>query len=105
MKKTLKGIVVSDKMDKTAVVAVDRLKEHSKYKKKMKISKHYKAHDEKNVCKVGDQVIIIESQPISKDKKWRILEVVRPASRVTEEEPPKNSEEEKEMIKKEKENL
>jgi len=70
--KILKGIVVSDKTDKTVIVSVTRYKEHPKYKKRYKISKRYKAHDEENKCKVGDEVTIQECKPISKDKKWRI---------------------------------
>ena len=70
--RTKRGIVVSDKMDKTAVVAVERLKVHSKYKKRIKITKKYKADDPENKFKVGDKVVIIESRPLSKDKRWRI---------------------------------
>lgn len=70
--RTLKGIVVSDKMEKTVVVLVTRYKEHPKYKKRYKISKKYKAHDEENKCKIGDEVTIQECKPMSKDKKWRI---------------------------------
>ena len=68
--RSLSGIVVSDKMDKTIVVLVDRYKEHPKYKKRFKISKRYKADDQKNEYKEGDKVIIHEVKPISKDKKW-----------------------------------
>ena len=64
------GIVVSDKMDKTVVVKIDRLKMHSKYKKKYRVSKKYKAHDAENEFKIGDKVEIIEVKPISKEKKW-----------------------------------
>ena len=70
IKKGKVGVVVSDKMDKTVVVKIDRLKMHSKYKKKYKVSKKYKAHDEENKFKVGDKVMIMETKPISKDKKW-----------------------------------
>lgn len=73
--KTLKGVVVSDKMDKTIVVKVDRLKDHPKYKKKFKVSKRYKAHDEENKFKEGDVVNIIESRAISKDKRWIAREI------------------------------
>jgi small subunit ribosomal protein S17 len=69
------GIVVSDKMDKTVVVKIDRLKMHPIYRKKYKISKKYKAHDIENKFKVGDKVKIIESKPISKEKKWVAKEV------------------------------
>jgi len=66
----LKGEVVSDKMQKTVVVAVTRLKPHPKYKKYHKVTKRYKAHDEKQEYKVGDEVVIHEARPMSKDKRW-----------------------------------
>jgi len=69
-KKILRGKVISDKMDKTIVILVENLREHSKYQKKYKISKKYKADDKKNECKIGDMVEIIESGPISKEKRW-----------------------------------
>lgn len=72
-KRILKGTVVSDKMDKTIVVLVERTKEHPKYRKRYKISKKYKAHDPENKYHQGDKVIIQESKPISKDKKWIVL--------------------------------
>ncbi len=72
-KKILKGVVVSDKMDKTIVVLVNRLKKHPRYKKRYKISKKYKAHDQENKYKTGDIVIIQENRPISKNKKWIVL--------------------------------
>lgn len=68
----LKGVVVSDKMDKTIVISVSRLKKHPRYKKRYRVDKKYKAHDEKNEFKIGDQVIIKECRPISKGKKWRV---------------------------------
>lgn len=71
--KTLTGIVVSDKTDKTVTVSVTRFKEHPKYKKRYKISKRYKAHDENNQFKVGDKITIRECAPISKDKRWRVV--------------------------------
>jgi small subunit ribosomal protein S17 len=71
---TLKGVVVSDKMDKTVVVSVSRFVKHPKYGKYYSISKKYKAHDEGNKCKVGDKVEIVETRPISKDKKFKIKE-------------------------------
>jgi small subunit ribosomal protein S17 len=73
-KKTLKGIVLSNKMDKTAVVAVTRFVKHSKYKKYFKITKKFKAHDENNAVNVGDKVSIVETRPISKDKHFAIVE-------------------------------
>lgn len=68
-----KGIVVSDKMEKTVIVAVDTYKTHSKYKKKYKSTKRYKAHDEENKFKVGDAVEIEPTKPISKDKKYKVV--------------------------------
>ena len=72
-KKTLKGVVVSDKMDKTVVVSVETLKQHPKYEKYFKTRKKYKAHDPENKYKVGDKVAIQESRPISKDKRWQVI--------------------------------
>lgn len=69
-----KGIVVSDKMDKTVVVRVDSLKNHPKYKKKYKVSKRYKVHDEKNEKKIGDVVEIFPVRPKSKDKKYNLVQ-------------------------------
>ena len=69
----LKGTVVSDKMEKTVVVEVERVKEHPRYKKRYKSHKKYKAHDEKGECKKGDKVVIGECRPMSKDKKWRVI--------------------------------
>ena len=72
-KKILKGVVVSDKMDKTVVVLVSRFVEHEKYGKRIKKNKKYKAHDENNTKKVGDKVEIEETRPISKDKKFKVV--------------------------------
>ena len=72
-KKVLKGKVVSDKMDKTVVVSVSNFIKHPKYGKYYQKNKKYKAHDEENKYKVGDKVEIIETRPISKDKKFRVL--------------------------------
>ena len=71
--RTLKGLVVSDKMDKTIIVLVNRYKEHPKYKKRYKVSKKYQVDDSKNECKIGDKVIIQEVRPISKNKKWKVI--------------------------------
>jgi small subunit ribosomal protein S17 len=73
LKKIIKGVVVSDKMDKTVVVKVTRFVEHKKYGKRIKKTKNYKAHDEQNAKKVGDVVEIEETRPISKDKKFKII--------------------------------
>jgi len=75
-KRQLKGEVVSDKMQKTVVVRVERIKEHPKYKKRYKIHKKYKAHDEKGEYKIGDKVLIEECRPISKEKKWRVIKKI-----------------------------
>ncbi len=71
--KTLKGVVVSDKMDKTIVVEVTRFVEHKKYGKRIKKTKKYKAHDEENIKKIGDLVEIEETKPLSKDKHFRVV--------------------------------
>lgn len=78
-RKVLLGTVTSDKMEKTAVVNVERTIQHPLYKKTVRRSKRYKIHDEENVCNIGDLVKLIECKPISKDKCWRLLEVVRKA--------------------------
>ncbi len=72
-KRILNGTVVSDKMDKTAVVAVTRFVKHPKYQKYFKITKKYKAHNEDNASKIGDKVSIQEGRPISKDKRFTII--------------------------------
>ncbi len=71
--RTFKGVVVSDKMEKTIVVRVDRVKAHPKYKKRYIVSKNYKVHDEKNKFKIGDKVVFAECRPLSKDKRWRVI--------------------------------
>ncbi len=70
------GKVISDKMDKTVVIAVDTPKHHPLYKKTIRRVAKYKAHDEKNQCRTGDTVKIIETRPLSKDKRWRVAEIV-----------------------------
>lgn len=79
LRKERTGIVTSDKMDKTIVVTVDRLARHKKYKKVIKISKKYYAHDEENAAKVGDRVMIAETRPTSKLKRWRLVEIQKVA--------------------------
>ncbi len=78
-KKEKQGVVISNKMEKTVVVKVASYNPHPKYKKIMESNKHYKAHDEKNICGEGDIVKIIESKPISGGKRWAVLEVVEKA--------------------------
>lgn len=73
IKRKLEGAVVSDKMQKTVVVAVTRLKWHPKYKKQYKATKRFKAHDEKGEYRVGDRVVIEETKPLSKDKRWVVV--------------------------------
>jgi len=68
--RTLKGVVVSDRMQKTVVVAISRLIKHPKYKKYYKVTKRYKAHDEKGEYHTGDKVVIQETRPLSKEKRW-----------------------------------
>jgi small subunit ribosomal protein S17 len=74
------GVVVSDKMDKTVVVKVDRLVKHSLYSKYIKRSVKYKVHDENNSCKMGDRVQIIECRPMSKDKRWNLKQIIESIS-------------------------
>lgn len=79
MRKTRTGVVVSDKMDKTVVVSIENFKKHAMYKKIMRITKKYKAHDEENICKVGDKVQIMETRPLSKGKCWRVVQIIEKA--------------------------
>ena len=79
MRKTLVGKVVSDKMDKTAVVAIEDSVRHPIYNKIIKRTVKYKAHDEKNECGIGDRVRIMETRPLSKDKRWRVVEIIEKA--------------------------
>ncbi len=76
-RKQLIGRVVSDKMDKTVVVQVERVGRHPRYGKVMVWQKKYKAHDEERTCQVGDLVRIVESRPLSREKRWRVEEILR----------------------------
>jgi small subunit ribosomal protein S17 len=78
-RKTRSGKVVSDKMDKTIVVAIETLVRHPLYGKSMKRTTKFKAHDENNECKTGDKVRIMETRPLSKDKRWRLVEIIEKA--------------------------
>ena len=78
-RKTRVGIVTSDKMDKTVVVAVEDFVRHSLYGKAVKRTKKVKAHDEANACHVGDKVMLMETRPLSKDKRWRVVEIIERA--------------------------
>lgn len=78
-RRTIEGVVVSDKMDKTVVVEVVRFKRDSVYKKYVRVRKRYKAHDENNESKTGDRVRIEETRPISRDKRWRLKSILERA--------------------------
>ncbi len=75
-RKIREGLVVSNKMAKTVVVAVETRRVHPLYKKAVRVTKKYKAHDENNACKIGDKVKIVETRPLSKEKRWRVAEIV-----------------------------
>jgi len=79
LRKTRVGKVVSDKMDKTAVVAIEDNIMHAKYGKVVKRTVKFKVHDENNECSVGDKVMIMETRPLSKDKRWRLVEIIEKA--------------------------
>ena len=79
LKRQMVGTVVSDKMDKTVVVLVERLVKHRLYKKYIRRRSKFAAHDENNASRIGDKVMIIQSSPISKTKKWRVREIVEKA--------------------------
>jgi small subunit ribosomal protein S17 len=79
-KKTRVGTVVSNKMDKTVVVTVERLIQHQQYRKLIRRSNRFKAHDEANACNIGDKVLIAESRPLSKDKRWVVLDILQKAA-------------------------
>ena len=78
-RKTRVGVVVSDKMDKTIVVAIKTKVRHPLYGKMVNRTRKFKAHDEKNECGIGDTVKIMETRPISKDKRWRVVEIIEKA--------------------------
>jgi len=75
-RKTLVGVVTSDKMEKTVIVMVNRLVLHPVYKKYVRKRKKFKAHDEQNQCHMGDKVLLIEARPLSREKRWRVKEVL-----------------------------
>jgi len=81
-KKTAIGVVVSNRMDKTVTVKVERLVQHRRYKKYIKRYTTYKAHDESNECDIGDTVAIAETRPLSKTKRWKVKEIVNKAAEV-----------------------
>ncbi len=75
------GFVVGDKMDKTVVVDVERIKNHPRYRKPLKWTSSFKVHDSSNECGIGDKVLIVESKPISKTKRWRVSKVIEKANK------------------------
>ncbi len=77
VRKRLTGVVIGNKMDKTAIVLVSRLKKHKTYMKYVRSQSKYTAHDPQNRCQVGDRVNIIESRPISKKKRWQVMEIIK----------------------------
>ena len=79
LRKTRVGKVVSDKMDKTVVVAIEDNLKHPLYKKIIKNTVKFKAHDENNECGIGDRVLLMETRPLSKDKRWRVVEIIEKA--------------------------
>lgn len=80
MKKQLQGVVISAKMDKTIVVRVERIKKHPKYLKRYKIYKNYKVHDENKEAKLDDRIIFEECRPISREKRWKLIQILNPKS-------------------------
>jgi small subunit ribosomal protein S17 len=76
-RRTLIGTVVSNKMDKTVVVAVERVKRHPLYRRTIRRTTKYKAHDEKNECRLGDVVKLVESRPLSREKRWRVIQILK----------------------------
>ena len=79
LRKTRVGTVVSDKMDKTVVITIADNVRHPLYKKIIKRTVKLKAHDENNACKIGDKVLVMETRPLSKDKRWRVVEIIEKA--------------------------
>ena len=82
LRKTRTGYVVSDKMDKTVVVSVETLVRHPLYQRTFRRTKKFKVHDEENACRAGDKVKIMETRPVSKDKRWRVVEILERAQQI-----------------------
>jgi small subunit ribosomal protein S17 len=83
-RKKLKGVVISDKMQKTAIIAVERKFRHPIYKKVVRVRKKYKAHNEENAAHIGDMVEMMETRPLSREKRWRIINIIKKAVGVVE---------------------
>ena len=79
IRRSVHGVVTSDKMDKTITVLVETYKRHAKYGKRVKYIKKFKAHDENNEARINDRVLIMETRPLSKDKRWRLVEIIERA--------------------------
>ena len=77
VRRKIVGVVIRDKMDKSVVIEVEKFLKHPRYHKYLKTKKRYKAHDEGNACKVGDRVLLVETRPLSKDKRWMVKEIIR----------------------------
>jgi small subunit ribosomal protein S17 len=90
LRKVRVGRVVSDKMDKTVVIAVESLVRHPLYQKTIRQTKKVKAHDAENSCRVGDKVKIMETRPLSKEKRWRVIEIIERGKRFSEATPTEN---------------
>lgn len=82
VRKVLTGRILSDKMDKTVVVAVESLVRHPLYQRTIRRTKKFKAHDEENSCRIGDKVKMMETRPLSKEKRWRIIEILERAEQI-----------------------
>jgi len=82
MRKVLTGKVVSDKMEKTVVVAVETLVRHPMYQRIIRRTRKFKAHDEENSCRIGDKVKVMETRPLSKEKRWRVIEILERAKQI-----------------------
>jgi len=76
-RKKIVGIVVKDRMDKSVVIEVEKFSKHPRYHKYLRTKKRYKAHDEGNLCKIGDRVLVVETRPLSKDKRWLVKEIIK----------------------------
>lgn len=98
-KRQLIGKIISNKMEKTVVVSVERIKEHPKYRRRYRVTKSYKAHDESGEYKIGDRVIIEECKPISKEKRWKVLKKIASGENETIAEPAVTEEISQEEIK------
>lgn len=82
VRKVLTGRVVSDKMEKTVVVAVETLVKHPMYQRIIRRTRKFKAHDEENSCRIGDKVKVMETRPLSKEKRWRVIEILERAEQI-----------------------